>query len=183
MNCASRLGQLRYISSTTSVLDSQLESRITKQPCHFMQSGRGSMNNVRSHLLIKCCLTPLGMLVGSLASPGFRNLSADEHFLTGCFPLGENRACVSCKKKGKKGLSRIVWEIMINGRVPSIISDMTCVPRALFSMHRLYFLSHPFLTTPFFMDSRSKAAVGLVSITTHHIKLRSGGLDPPNSCI
>ena len=49
-----------------------------------MQLGHGLMNNVRSHFLIEYCLIPLGMLVGSLASPGSRNLNADEHFLMEC---------------------------------------------------------------------------------------------------
>ena len=147
MNCSSRLGQLRYISSTTSILDSQLESRITEQPCHFMQLGHGSMNNVRSHLLIKCCPTPLGMLMGSLASPGFRNLNADEHFLTGCFPLEENRACVSCKEKGKRGLRRIVWEIMINGRPFHHLRYDLCTTSSFFNASPLFPLpSLPYYT-------------------------------------
>ena len=75
------------------------------------------------------------------------------------FPLKGSRACVSCQKKGKKDLSRIIWEIMIDGR-PFYHLRYDCVPRALFLMHRLYFLSHPF-STPFFLDSRSKAVMSL----------------------
>ena len=75
-----------------------------------MESGHESMNNVKSHLLIKCCLTPLGMLVGSLASLGFRNLNTNEHFLTGCvFHSKKAGLAFRVKKKGGgKDLSTIV---------------------------------------------------------------------------
>lgn len=122
------------------------------------------MNNVGSHLLIKCRLTPLGMLVGSLALPGFRNLNSDQHFLTGCaFHSRKAGLAFRVKKRGGKDPSRIIWEIMINRRPFYHLRYDLCTMSS-FSMHRLYFLSHSFLTTPFFLDSRSKAVMSLFQL-------------------
>ena len=105
------------------------------------------MNNVGSHLLIKCCLTPLGMLVGSLALPGSRNLNSNKHPLTGyIFHSREPGLAFRVKKKGKKDLSRIIWEIMINGRPFYHLRHDLCTMSSFFDASPLF----PFPSVPYY---------------------------------